>query len=178
MAELYTFYKIVSKDGKYIYVGSTKDFNNRMRNHKSNCKNENSKCHDIKVYEAIRNNGGWRKFNIEKIEEKLCEDKKNAYIRENELMKELKSNLNERPAYSTSEEKQEQKKQQQKRYYIKHNEKINDYKNTKNICKCGGAYTTSHKSQHSKTKKHKQFENQTINNITNNYNITNLTINN
>ena len=26
MTELYTFYKIVSKDGKYIYVGSTKNF--------------------------------------------------------------------------------------------------------------------------------------------------------
>ncbi len=176
MAELYTFYKIVSKDGKYIYVGSTKNFNIRMSNHRSSCRNVNGKLYEIKLYNTIRNNGGWYEFDVEKIEEKYFENKKKALIRENELMKELKSNLNERPAYTTPEDKQEQKKQQQKRFYNKYTEKIKEYKKAKNICECGGNYTTTHKSQHFKSNKHKQHEQKTINNIT--INITNLTINN
>ena len=77
-------------------------------------------------------------------------------IREDELMLELKSNLNEKKAYLSLEGKK-------------------DYKRSKNICDCGGKFNNSDKAHHFKTNKHKEYEKQTINNITNNYNITNLT---
>ena len=89
-------------------------------------------------------------------------------------MIEFKSNLNKNKAYTTVEEKN----QNLKEYYIKNKEKLDEKKNTKNICDCGGNYTRSNKAIHFKSKKHKQHEQQIINNnITNNYNITNLTIN-
>ena len=161
MAELYTFYKIVSKDGKYIYVGSTVNFKKRMSNHIYNCCNMNSEKYNYNLYKAIRENGGWVEFIVKKIEEKMFKHKENALIREDELMLELKSNLNEKKAFRTLEEKKQYEKK---------------YKNTKNNCDCGGSYSTRNKSQHFKTNKHKEHEQQTINNIT--YNITNLTINN
>ena len=88
-------------------------------------------------------------------------------------MLELKSNLNKNKnkAYTTLEGK----KQYKKVYNIKSKETMNLYKNTKNNC---GSYSTKHKAKHLKTNKHKQHEQNIINNITNNYNITNLTINN
>ncbi len=123
MEELYTIYKIYSKDNKYVYVGSTKNLNDRTTKHIHCSKNKNSKKYNSKVYETIRENGGWNEFIIEKIEEMYC-NKKDALIRETELMKILNSNLNSYKAYRS----QEELKEQQKEYHIKNKEKMNEYK--------------------------------------------------
>jgi L-amino acid N-acyltransferase YncA len=73
------------------------------------------------------------------IGEKLFKDKKSALIREDELMLELKSNLNEKKAYLSLEGKK-------------------DYKRSKNICDCGGKFNNSDKAHHFKTNKHKEYE--------------------
>jgi len=160
MTELYTIYKIYSKDNKYIYVGSTIDFKKRKRDHKYNCYNENGKAYNYLLYKTIRENGEWEDFKIEKIEELIC-GLETALVRENELMKQLNCNLNEKRAIRTLEEKKQYEKK---------------YKNMKNNCDCGGSYSTKHRAKHFKTDKHLKYEHQMINNIT--YNITNLTINN
>ena len=55
----YTFYKI--QVGNECYVGSTKDFKIRMRCHKFNALSKDGTNHkfDYKLYDYIRNNGGW-----------------------------------------------------------------------------------------------------------------------
>ena len=175
MNKLYTFYKIFSKDNKYIYVGSTTDFKKRKRYHKEYCNKINSKKYNFKIYKTIRENGGWDNFLVEKIEDKVYANKTEALIRENELMKQLNCNLNTYKSYLTHEEKILQKKD----WAIANKEK----QNTTNICDCGGKFATTNKARHFQSKKHKAFDKQTINHITNNYNttnnynITNLTIN-
>ena len=102
---------------------------------------------------------------VEIIEKKYCKNRVEELMKETELMKEYKSNLNSCKSYLTMDEKKEYKKQNALK------------NNVDNICECGGTYTSYHRSRHFQSKKHKNFEQQTINNITNNYNITNLTIN-
>ena len=196
MEELYTIYKISSKDNKYTYIGSTKDLDERISKHRQNSNNQNSRKYNYKIYKTIRDNGGWSEFIIEKIEDILC-NQEIAFKRETELMKEFNSNLNCNRAYISPDDI----KKQRREYNLKNKEKrkiqrkeyrlrkllkkftgesnceetkvksINSFK-----CYCGGNYTNKHKSEHFKSDKHLKHENSTTNNIT--INITNLTINN
>jgi hypothetical protein len=54
-------------------------------------------------------------------------------------------------------ENKESIKERKSQYYIDNRDKINEYKNQKHTCICGGKYTTGHKSQHLKTKKHQLY---------------------
>ena len=55
----YTFYKIQVENE--CYVGSTKDYKSRMRCQKFHAlsKDESNHKFDYKLYDYIRNNGGW-----------------------------------------------------------------------------------------------------------------------
>ncbi len=89
-------YKIVCKDTNIndIYIGHTTNFNSRKNDHKKNCNNEKNEHYNLKVYQFIRNNGGFENWEIIKIEDYPCENKLEALKRENYLVKELKSSLN------------------------------------------------------------------------------------
>lgn len=56
-----TIYKIFCLDSKIdcCYIGSTKNINRRMREHKMNVTNEKKREYKYPVYETIRQNGGW-----------------------------------------------------------------------------------------------------------------------
>ena len=60
-------YRLLSLDKniKEFYIGSTADLKQRTRQHKSDCNNSNSINHNSKVYEFIRNNGGWNNWKID-----------------------------------------------------------------------------------------------------------------
>ena len=66
------FYKITcrEKDDKCCYIGKTKNFCNRVACHKSN-----SKFSNIKLYQYIREHGGFNNFFIEKIHQCICDEK-------------------------------------------------------------------------------------------------------
>tara|TARA_R110002126_G_scaffold272317_1_gene416466 strand:- start:273 stop:776 length:504 start_codon:yes stop_codon:yes gene_type:complete len=138
----YTFYKIF-KNGCESYIGSTKDLKQRISTHKYDCntkfiKNGNKRKHyNKKVYQYIRENGGFDTFDFEVIDKKYC-CKKDAEIHESELMKIHKSTLNVRRNYTEEDIKQHNKeykksdkykeyqKDYQKNYYQKKKqEKIN-----------------------------------------------------
>ena len=91
---VYYFYKICSLDNEYIYIGSTKNFNKRMSDHKSNCYNEKSKKFNYKLYKTIRENGGINNFIFENIDSIESDDKNIVLKHEQELMNEYNSNLN------------------------------------------------------------------------------------
>jgi hypothetical protein len=101
-------YKIQHNDDEtLLYVGSTTNFNNRKSQHKNSCKNERDKQHHLKVYKMIRENGGWDCFSMTKIEDYPCENGRDAEAREDQLMRELKANMNSVRAFLTPEEKLE-----------------------------------------------------------------------
>ena len=113
-------YKIQAiHDDNLLYIGSTTDFTRRKSEHKKLCETNKSK-----VYEMIRENGGWDCFNMIVIKEFPCENKKELLIEEDCVMRELKSTLNNIRAYLSDEERPESKRQYTKKYRATHKEQI------------------------------------------------------
>jgi len=117
-------YKIEHNDNEsLVYVGHTTNFDKRKTQHKINCYNDNGKPYNFKVYQMIRENGGWEKFLMLEVEKYPCADKREAERRENEVMKELKSSMNTNKSFLTQDEITEYKKD----YYELHKEKLQQH---------------------------------------------------
>lgn len=167
-------YKICCKDINIseIYVGHTTDLTRRRQSHKNTCNNENNKDYNLKVYQFIRENGGWDNWSVIPIEEFPCENINQALIRERYYFEELKSSLNSDVPSRTKKEyyqiNKEHIKEYHKEYYECNKEIINEKLKNRTICECGGKYTYNHKNHHFKTKKHQDYLTQTIpaNNLT------------
>ena len=90
-------YKIVHKtnpDDYDVYVGHSTNIQSRKWDHKKTCNNQNSKTYHLKVYQYIRENGGWDNFEIIEIEKYPCNDANEARQKEQEWCYKLNSNLN------------------------------------------------------------------------------------
>lgn len=121
-------YKIEHIDKpELVYVGSTTDFTKRKYQHKSDCKNENKKSYNLKLYRMIRENQGFESFKIMIICEFPCNSKTELLIEEEKYRKELQGTLNSVKAYYTSEETQINKKQCDKNYREANKGKIKEY---------------------------------------------------
>ena len=138
------------ENNNLVYVGHTTNFSKRKGSHKSICKNENNKNYNLKVYQMIRDNGGFDRFKMIEVEKYPCKDKREAERREYEVMKELKANMNAIKSFLTEEERKEYNKE-----YFK--EKI--------TCKCGCVVTKIHLKRHETTKKHINLMKKLINDI-------------
>jgi hypothetical protein len=141
----YTIYKLVCNDEKLcseIYVGSTKAYRARKNLHKNVCNNPNGKHYNLKVYTTIRDNGGWPAWRMVPIEVIPNTTKREAEIRENELMEIYNSKLNTNKASRGNITRKEYEKQ----YSI--------VKNLKMIkCKCGCFITSINLARHQTTTK-------------------------
>ena len=151
-------YKIQHNDiPELLYIGSTTDFIRRKCSHKSNVDNPKN-TYKIKLYEMIRNNGGWDCFNVIIVKDYPCQNNTVLLIEEDKCMRELKASLNMKKAHQTEQERVEKKREldkaNSKLYYIKHKERINTTQNEKILCECGGRYTRVHKHRHLNSKKH------------------------
>jgi hypothetical protein len=113
-------YKIVCKDlnVKECYIGSTIEFIKRKSQHKIK-----SKFHHYKIYEFIRDNGGWDNFDMIEIEKFPCKDGNEARCRERYWYDLLNSTLNTIKPIIT-EDRVEYKKQSDKEYQEKNKEYI------------------------------------------------------
>ena len=120
-------YKIEHFDNEsLVYVGHTTNFDKRKTAHKYYCKKENDTHYNLKVYQMIRENGGWNAFKMLEVEKYPCADKREAERRENEVMKELKASMNMINSFVTKEELKEYKKEHNTNYYKLHKEKIQE----------------------------------------------------
>ena len=143
-------YKIKHIDNdSLVYVGHTTNWEQRKYRHKSVCYNEKGKAYNLKVYQVIRENGGWNAFKMIEVQKYPCEGRREAEKRECEVMKELKSSMNTYRSYITEEEKQEMVKEyketnkeriseRKKRYYENNKDKNKEqtkeyYENNKDI---------------------------------------------
>jgi hypothetical protein len=117
-------YKIQHKEkDELLYVGSTTHFRNRKVQHKHKCYNPNGRAYNYKLYQTIRDNGGWDVFSMVVIKEFPCKNKQEALTEEERVMRQMKSSLNMIRAYTTHEEK----KEYNKKHYEKNKDKIKEY---------------------------------------------------
>ena len=117
----------------------------------------------------------YKKEYYETNKEHIKEQKKEYYETNKEVIKEYRENNKEHIKEQKKEhyennkeaikEQHKERYQQNKEHIIEHNkeyneihkDKIKEQKNKKLTCECGGRYTHSNKSIHSKTKKHIAF---------------------
>ena len=114
-----------------IYIGSTTNFKQRKKLHKSVCNNENSKDYNCDVYKFIRENGGFQNWDMILVEYYSCKTKLELMKREREIIEELKSTLNKIIPTRTKKEYYENNKEQllekKKEYNEKNKEQIAEY---------------------------------------------------
>jgi hypothetical protein len=91
-------YKIYCKEANITdtYVGHTTNFIKRKYQHKHQCNNLNNK---LKIYNVIRENGGWNNWDMIEIAKYNCNDITEARIKEQKHYEELKSSLNSYPPF-------------------------------------------------------------------------------
>ena len=89
-------YKITCKDVnvKDVYVGHTTNFVQRKHAHKQSCCNDKTANYKCKLYEVIRNNGGWTNWQMEIINFYNCYDHYEARQKEQEYFISLNATLN------------------------------------------------------------------------------------
>ena len=162
-----SIYKIICKDETIneIYVGSSGDFKTRLKKHKSRCNNQKCIGYNLKVYQFIREHGGWDNWNMIKIIDVDCEDKSELRYYEQLYISSLNPTLNCNKSYIKEEERKEynkeyteknkeKRKENMKEHYQQNKNKIKEKRSVKINCECGGKYTRHHKSTHFKSKKH------------------------
>ena len=93
-----------------LYVGHTTNFTKRKNEHKSRVICETSNAYNHKVYQMIRENGGWLDFNMVVVKDFPCENNRQAEAEEDRIMREMKSTLNTiRASHSRKEYRQDNK---------------------------------------------------------------------
>jgi hypothetical protein len=119
-------YHFICKDDtiKCSYVGSTTSFIKRKYCHKTRCQNEKDRGFHLKLYQTIRDNGGWDNWNMMPLEEFACESRIQQNIREQYWVNQLNPNLNQSKAHRSEEDLF----QYHKDYYEKNKEQIQAYR--------------------------------------------------
>jgi hypothetical protein len=169
----YIIYRISVAD--YTYIGSTLDFKQRKSAHKSDCKSK-----ELKIYQVIKDKGGWDNCEMVPIEEYECENNTQARIREEYWRREYDAKMNSIKAYRTEKEKEDYRKQHyinnketlikdyteknkehilcwHKDYYNTNKNEILEKMKTKYTCECGSIISKGYKSKHLNSKKHLAF---------------------
>jgi len=91
-------YKIYCKDTTIddVYIGHTTNFVQRKCQHKTCCNNLHNK---FKIYEIIRQNGGWDNWDMIEIATHNCKNHTEARIKEHEYYEKFNSTLNSVPPF-------------------------------------------------------------------------------
>jgi hypothetical protein len=123
-------YKICCRDTeiKDIYIGSTTNFIRRKCAHKGNCNNPTSNKHHLKLYQFIREHGGWTNWAMVLVEAVSCETKLELHKIERQHIEQNNSTLNCKiPARNKKEYRQEYREKynkKSKKYYHENKEEI------------------------------------------------------
>jgi len=114
-------YKIVCNDNSVVecYIGHTINFKSRKNAHKNSCYLEKDREYNKKLYQMIREHGGWDNWTMTPICEYPCENYIQACIKEEEYRIELQAKLNSYKCYADS-----QTKEYMSQYREKHKETL------------------------------------------------------
>ena len=143
------------------YVGSTCSFKSRKYQHKSDCCCKTGAKYHYRIYECIRQNGGWDNWSMLPLEKVPCDDKMELRIVEAKWYETLNATLN----VNCPIRSQEYWDKYYEDYRANHRDYMNDYykingdklrlkKKEVINCECGGHYTRSNKMIHMRSKKH------------------------
>jgi len=137
------FYKIycVNPDITDMYIGHTTNFVQRKYGHKQSCTNNKSRSYNCKLYNFIRDHGGWSNWIMEIIAFRNCDDQYAARKYEQEYFKEYNATLNSIEPLAPPKIKKEKKEKTIKEPL---------YCNTCNVT----FMTTTLQERHNKTNKH------------------------
>ena len=113
----------------------------------------------------IRENGGWEMFNMVEVEKFPCIDRREAEAKEDKVMRELNSSLNNNRSYLTKDEKVQIQRDYGDIYRESHREEhrkydMDNYKVRKEkkavliACECGRSIQTQHIRKHERTIRH------------------------
>ena len=105
------------------YIGHTTNFTKRKYHHKHNCNNINSKVYNLKIYQIIRDNGGWDNWSMVMIENYPCNNNLEALQRERYWFEIFNADMNTRKPCISEEEEKEYQKVYQKEYRKKEHHK-------------------------------------------------------
>ena len=149
----YTFYKIINVNGdvSLCYVGSTVNMIERRRCHKSRCNNPNDTSYNQKVYQTIREHGGWNEFKMIEIGYAEQLTLTEAHVIEEKYRVELCAELNGQRCFRSNEQHKEHIKNYKKVYYETNKEAISQkskvyYENNKKaIIESKKAHYENHK---------------------------------
>ena len=138
------FYRISSPNTEFVYIGSTvKTIQQRLIKHENNYKHYlEGKYPFVSSYDILE--VGDYKINL--IESIICETKQDRD------MTECKHIINNNSCNVVMPGRTE--KQYLSQWYEKNKEQLQQHRSAKHSCICGGNYTTSHKTEHFKSKKH------------------------
>lgn len=115
-----SFYKFTCNNPEIqsTYVGHTTSFKHRKASHKTRCNTPTNKSYNFKIYQMIRENGGWENWFMIEIESRLVKDKREAERIEQEWIEKLQTNMNSKKSF-VSETIEEYRKQ----YHIENADK-------------------------------------------------------
>jgi hypothetical protein len=134
-----------------IYIGSSARFVGRCKLHESDCNNINSPRYGYKLYQYIRNNGGFENFTIDVLEKYPCKNKTELHIREEYWKNELNPTLNTNKAHRTEQDVKQYQKEYHKEYQKQ--EKCKHYLKQIITCsKCGKKHDRRNTTNHQRTK--------------------------
>ena len=167
-------YKLFCKDANIsdIYIGSTVNIRSRMSDHKGKCNNPNSNRYMIRVYQFIREHGGWDNWTMIALEEFRCNTKMEKEKMELKYVKELTPTLNIKiPAnYQTGDiydDKEYQRlwrgankdkiKDDMKHWRKANKERVSIQRRKKCECECGTIHSYHGRHEHKRTKKHQMY---------------------
>jgi len=90
------FYMIFCKDTTIddLYIGHTTNFVQRKQSHKQSCSNTKNTNYKCKLYNVIRDNGGWDNWKMQIIAFHECDDLISAKKYEQQYFEEYKATLN------------------------------------------------------------------------------------
>ena len=171
-------YKLCINDSSIndFYIGSTYRLRQRKSKHKTRCYDKSKTTYSLPLYECIRNNGGFEKWNMLELEKLEYNEKKELHQRERYWIDKLKPTLNVViPTRTAMEyrkenkekihqymskyrrEKKEKIQETHKKYLSENSEKIKKQYSQQFECEiCGGHYTQAHKYRHTQSKKHQK----------------------
>jgi hypothetical protein len=117
-------YKIAHRYSPYVYIGSTTNFSRRKQEHKSICLNEKSRNYNLKVYQTIRELGGWDNFEMVLVAKCPCDDKKELHAKEFEYQQLFDVNMNVNDAVKDNEKRKIYMRKYMQKYYENKKEEI------------------------------------------------------
>ena len=162
MEKNYVIYKIeyLDKTLEFMYIGSTSNFTSRKWDHKKRLTQSYKKGYNLKLYETMREYGGWEHFEIHPIEELVGVTKLQARIREQYWIDYYKPKLNSVNAYTIREEYMVIYNQTEKAKISKLKSLEKRYEKNKKDrtdCQCGSNIRTDDLRRHLKTEKHQNY---------------------